>query len=176
MRAVSATRKHSPVLSFPTKLACILTVASLLLLVGLRLGFSPEQAAATTNAIGLSRRLDQQQDDNAGDDKGDDDSNAPADYNSYSCDLLYDTTPDPGDAQCLFAKTCNDGDGVWAPFVFCSKHSTKFLSSLIAPVIILWMVLLFRILGSTAEDYFSPALEMFSVKLGLRKSSKQTTW
>ena len=32
---------------------------------------------------------------------------------------------------------------------------------------ILWMVILFRLLGSTAEDFFSPSLEMFSVKLGL---------
>ena len=29
------------------------------------------------------------------------------------------------------------------------------------------MALLFRLLGTTAEDYFSPSLEMFSVKLGL---------
>ena len=38
---------------------------------------------------------------------------------------------------------------------------------LISPPLILLMTLLFRILGSTAEEFFSPGLETFSLKLGL---------
>ena len=34
-------------------------------------------------------------------------------------------------------------------------------------MLLLLLTLLFRLLGSTAEEYFSPSLEMFSVKLGL---------
>eukprot|EP00546_Thalassionema_frauenfeldii_P018297 CAMPEP_0178894700 /NCGR_PEP_ID=MMETSP0786-20121207/165_1 /TAXON_ID=186022 /ORGANISM="Thalassionema frauenfeldii, Strain CCMP 1798" /LENGTH=592 /DNA_ID=CAMNT_0020564825 /DNA_START=398 /DNA_END=2176 /DNA_ORIENTATION=+ len=37
----------------------------------------------------------------------------------------------------------------------------------LAPFLFIWLILLFRMLGSTAEDYFSPSLEMFSTKLGL---------
>jgi len=93
----------------------------------------------------------------------------PTDYSEYSCSYIYQKAPAPGDDQCLFARTCNDGNGIWAPFVFC--HSNKFttltLFLLLSPVIIVWMVTLFRLLGSTAEDFFSPSLEMFSLKLGL---------
>jgi solute carrier family 24 (sodium/potassium/calcium exchanger), member 6 len=90
------------------------------------------------------------------------------DYSSYSCHYIFDKTPNAGDDRCQFAHTCNQGSGIWAPFVFCSgKFSANFLTALLSPLILLWMVLLFRMLGSTAEDYFSPALEMFSVKLGL---------
>ena len=91
------------------------------------------------------------------------------DYSQYSCSYIYEQVPAAGDEQCQFARTCNDGTGVWAPFVFC--HSDKFetlsLFVLFSPIIIIWMVTLFRLLGSTAEDFFSPSLEMFSLKLGL---------
>lgn len=89
-------------------------------------------------------------------------------YSSYSCNFIFEVTPNASDAQCAFAQTCNQGAGVWAPYVFCSdRFSRMTLCILLAPVMLLWLVLLFRLLGSTAEDYFSPALEMFSVKLGL---------
>jgi solute carrier family 24 (sodium/potassium/calcium exchanger), member 6 len=91
------------------------------------------------------------------------------DYSSYSCHDLFDATPDAGDAQCAFARTCNQGAGLWAPFVFCSHNSLSRTAWLfiLSPVMLLWLLLLFRMLGSTAEDYFSPSLEMFSTKLGL---------
>lgn len=90
------------------------------------------------------------------------------DYSAYSCSHLYELIPDAGHAQCAFAETCNQGEGVWAPFVFCSaKYSRTFLCAMLSPLMLLWLVLLFRMLASTAEDYFSPALEMFSFKLGL---------
>jgi hypothetical protein len=89
-------------------------------------------------------------------------------YAGYSCNYIYAVTPNAGDAQCAFATTCNGGAGVWAPYVFCSNRFSRWtLCLLLSPVMLLWLVLLFRLLGSTAEDYFSPALEMFSVKLGL---------
>lgn len=95
-------------------------------------------------------------------------SNDENDYSKYSCHFIYEITPNAGDAQCAFATTCNQGEGVWAPFVFCSnRFSMLFLCAMLAPFMFFWLVLLFRLLSSTAEDYFSPALEMFSVRLGL---------
>lgn len=89
-------------------------------------------------------------------------------YSNYSCHQLFEETPNAGDDQCAFAKTCNDGEGVWMPFVFCSsRHSVKTLSGIMAPFVLLWMIIMFRLLGSTAEDYFSPSLEYFSVKAKL---------
>lgn len=38
---------------------------------------------------------------------------------------------------------------------------------LLSPILLLLLTLLFRLLGSTADDFFSPALEMFSTQLGL---------
>jgi len=90
------------------------------------------------------------------------------DYSQYSCHNIYEQIPQRGSEQCQFAKTCNGGIGVWAPIAFCSnRFSTNAIASMLSPVILLWLVLLFRMLSSTAEDFFSPSLEMFSVKLGL---------
>jgi Ca2+/Na+ antiporter len=90
------------------------------------------------------------------------------DYSSASCHDLFSIVPDAGDDQCAFARTCNNGAGIWLPFVFCSKSMSKtLLCGLISPLVILWLVLMFRLLGSTAEDYFSPSLEYFSVKARL---------
>lgn len=142
---------------FHNKAALVLTVLSFVLLVTLSLifGESPdidghrvlEDAAAN------------------GDDATDDGYD---DYSQFSCRYIYDKTPDPGSAQCRFASTCNGGDGVWGSWVFCSnKMSVRNLFLMISPFVVFWMLILFRLLGSTAEDYFSPSLEMFSVKLGL---------
>ena len=90
------------------------------------------------------------------------------DYSDNSCHDLFLVTPDPGDDQCHFARTCNEGEGVWLPFVFCSnKLSTMAWCGIISPFVLLWMILMFRLLGSTAEDYFSPSLEYFSLKAKL---------
>jgi len=91
-----------------------------------------------------------------------------ADYSSYSCNSIFDTTDAGSDNQCRFAKSCNGGEGVFAPFVFCSTtFSSTVWCWVISPFLFLWMVLLFRMLGSTAEEFLSPSLEMFSFKLGL---------
>lgn len=91
------------------------------------------------------------------------------DYSRFSCSYIYEQVPDAGFEQCQFARTCNGGEGVWAPFVFChyNRFKTVHFFLMISPIVIVWMVTLFRLLGSTAEDFFSPSLEMFSVKLGL---------
>ena len=79
------------------------------------------------------------------------------------------TSPDEPEIRCAFARTCNDGEGIFLSTVFCNNErlSTAGWCILLSPALLLWMVLLFRMLGSTAEDYFSPSLEMFSLKLGL---------
>ena len=100
------------------------------------------------------------------------------DFSQYSCRSIYNQVPDPGYRQCQFARTCNeDGEGVWLPIVFCPSsgisnrsrflHFHGLLMTFISLGIILWMVLLFRLLSSTAEDYFSPSLEMCTVQLKL---------
>ena len=88
------------------------------------------------------------------------------DYSGYSCNNMYSTTA-PGEQQCQFAKTCNGGEGVFAPFVFCHSWAPTTYCWLLSPLLFLWLVTLFRMLGSTAEYFFSPSLEMFSGKLGL---------
>jgi sodium/potassium/calcium exchanger 6 len=154
---------------FQNKAAVYLTVASLVLIMSLSVLFGEyyeyeyknnSKNKATTSSYDDSahrRWLEGEEDD---DDQ--------TDFSEYSCRYIYDKTPDAGDAQCQFARTCNSGEGIWAEFVFCSKkHNTITLFWILSPIMLLWMITLFRLLGSTAEDYFSPALEMFSVKLGL---------
>jgi sodium/potassium/calcium exchanger 6 len=96
-------------------------------------------------------------------------SSAPADgdFSEYSCDELYRHAKDKA-TQCAYARTCNDGDGIFAPAVYCSeRYSSRTLLLLLGAPLALLLIVLFRILGSTAEEFFSPGLEMFSIKLGL---------
>jgi sodium/potassium/calcium exchanger 6 len=72
------------------------------------------------------------------------------------------------ETRCAFAQTCNDGDGIFAPIFYCSEtYSTQFLCLCLGPPLILFLIILFRILGSTAEEFFSPGLEMMSLEMGL---------
>lgn len=96
-------------------------------------------------------------DENEGDDQD-------FDFASYSCNDIFELAPDN---LCDFAKSCNQGEGIFLSFAFCSGLSYKVWTMILAPFLFIWMILLFRMLGSTAEDYFSPSLEMFSTKLGL---------
>lgn len=141
---------------FHNKAALLLTVATLVLLIALSSLFG----TFDDSHVPSSRWLEE---------PTDDDGNDNGNYAKYSCRYIYDKVPNAGYEQCRFARTCNDGQGVWAPFVFCHYNRTRAITLflIISPVMIIWMVTLFRLLGSTAEDYFSPALEMFSVKLGL---------
>jgi sodium/potassium/calcium exchanger 6 len=138
--------------AFQTKFGVGVTVATLVLFGGLSLLYGvPEDASLATS----SQRMLEEDD-------------GTTDYRSYSCNDLFQTVPQAGAAQCAFATTCNQGYGLWAHFVFCSTWlSRNVLIMCISPFVVLWLVLLFRMLGSTAEDYFSPALEMFAVKLRL---------
>ncbi|KAL3935466.1 MAG: hypothetical protein SGBAC_009026 [Bacillariaceae sp.] len=134
---------------FHNQTAVVLTVLSLTLLVTLSLVFGDTDV----DEISFPARLLEDQ---------------PSDFSDYSCRYIYDEVPNAGYAQCRFASTCNGGGGLWGSWVFCSdKYSVRDLFLMISPLVVLWMMLLFRLLGSTAEDYFSPSLEMFSVKLGL---------
>ncbi len=140
---------------FHNKAALLLTIATLILLIGLSAVFGKFDESTDES----SRFLQQATDDDS----------TSGDYSKYSCRYIYDQVPDAGYEQCRFARTCNNGVGLWAPFVFChhNKSRTIHLFFIISPVMLIWMVTLFRLLGSTAEDFFSPSLEMFSVKLGL---------
>lgn len=160
---------------FHNKAALLLTVATFVLLITLSVVFGEfggddESSSAVSSSSSSSsyRWLEDAGDDNANN-GGDDDNTSRGDYTQFSCRYIYEKVPDAGDEQCRFARTCNDGEGVWAPFVFChyNKFSAVTLFLAISPIMIVWMVTLFRLLGSTAEDFFSPSLEMFSVRLGL---------
>lgn len=74
------------------------------------------------------------------------------DFAEFSCDNLYSHTMDKA-SRCAFAQTCNDGDGIFAPIVYCSqKYSTRFLVLCLGPPLAIFLIILFRILGSTAEE------------------------
>ena len=97
------------------------------------------------------------------------------DYSADRCDEIFTKTTtgkssnsEPSQ-RCLYARTCDEGDGLLLPFVFChtSILSTTAWVIVLSPILLLGMAVVFRLLGSTAEEYFSPSLEMFSFKLGL---------
>lgn len=74
------------------------------------------------------------------------------DFSEYSCDNLYQHAMNQT-SRCAYAQTCNDGDGIFAPVVYCSqKYSMRFLVLCLGPPLILFLIILFRILGSTAEE------------------------
>jgi len=91
---------------------------------------------------------------------------AKIDYASYSCEDLYKYAWSDAD-QCKYARSCNDGEGVLAPFFFCSSYANKTLKIWLSPVLVIVLIVLFRMISSTAEDFFSPTLEMYSCQLGL---------
>mmetsp|Transcript_122591 Transcript_122591/g.183350 ORF Transcript_122591/g.183350 Transcript_122591/m.183350 type:complete len:692 (-) Transcript_122591:226-2301(-) len=152
-RTVMDPKRHR----FHNKAAVGLTIVTLVLLVTLSLIFGEDHSSGNDSGRYLEDNNDNNNDDYNGD------------YSAFSCRYIYDKYPDPGAQQCSFARTCNGGEGVWAPWVFChyDRFTVKTLFLMLSPVMLLWMMTLFRLLGSTAEDYFSPSLEMFSVKLGL---------
>lgn len=92
-----------------------------------------------------------------------------ADYTQYTCDTIFRYTEPNSEQRCDFSKSCNSGAGLFCSFVFCNTWNLSLLTwcLLLSPMLFTWLVLLFRMLGSTAEDFFSPSLEMFSVKMGL---------
>jgi hypothetical protein len=144
---------------FQNKAAVVLTIATLVLLVCLSALFGTNPSSNSNDAFASHRYLEE---------NDNDDGNGDEDFSSFSCRYIYNKTPDPGADQCRFASTCNQGEGVMASWVFCSNRVSAFtLFLVISPFLIFWMIILFRLLGSTAEDFFSPALEMFAVKLGL---------
>mmetsp|Transcript_54685 Transcript_54685/g.150679 ORF Transcript_54685/g.150679 Transcript_54685/m.150679 type:complete len:399 (-) Transcript_54685:680-1876(-) len=63
---------------------------------------------------------------------------------------------------CEYAE--NVCDNSYTAMYFCADGSVKIFLLLI---FLVWIGMLFVLLGSTADDYFSPALEQFSTKLGL---------
>jgi sodium/potassium/calcium exchanger 6 len=158
---------------FHTKVSFILTVATCVLLATLSVLFGHKidksTALADTDIRDPSHHHDIRWLEDTTDDDSNNNNNNDGDYSRFSCRYIYDQIPDAGEAQCQFARTCNGGDGVWAPWVFCAPLGLGVWSLflILSPVMMAWMVTLFRLLGSTAEDYFSPSLEMFSVKLGL---------
>ena len=93
-------------------------------------------------------------------------------YSGKSCDNLMNfkasSTHNSQREKCDYARTCNNGTGIYMPIFYCSeKYSTKTLFTMTSPLLIFYTILLFRVVGSTAEDYFSPALEYFSYKMRL---------
>ena len=95
-------------------------------------------------------------------------------YSNFRCDDIFDNTPSINSTQsiptirCQYARTC-ENSGLLLPFIFCQNtlFSTSTWMMVLFPPLLLGLTLLFRLLGSTADEYFSPSLEMFSVKLGL---------
>ena len=101
----------------------------------------------------------------------DDGDNNDNDFSGYSCDKIFSMTEANTEARCNFAKTCNENSGIFLSSIFCTKDDSRFttyqLFGILSPFLFIWLITLFRMLGTTAEDFFSPSLEMFSMKMGL---------
>lgn len=108
------------------------------------------------------------EEDENGDD-GDGNNDDEYDYSDQICDDIFTLTEVNTQERCSFAKTCNSNQGLQLSFIFCDTYNLSTLAwiAILSPILIVWLVVLFRMLGSTAEDFFSPSLEMFSMKLGL---------
>lgn len=119
------------------------------------------------------RRLDDENENNNNNNNNED--NNGGDYSADRCDEIFTKTTNEKSnnnepsQRCLYARTCDGGDGLLLPFVFChtSILSTTSWVIVLSPILLLGLAVVFRLLGSTAEEYFSPSLEMFSFKLGL---------
>jgi len=175
-RRTKTGRDHSSRQRFQNNLSFALTATTLVLLGVLSAfyGNAPDyystsrnnSARSTYTSTSITRHLEDANDDDSSNSNSNNNSND-GDYSSFSCQYIYDEVSEAEDV-CNFAKTCNDGEGVWAPYIFCSSTlSTYAAFSVLSPLVVMWMVILFRLLGSTAEDFFSCSLEMFSLKLGL---------
>ena len=162
-------RRHQDI----TKMAVSLTAATLVMvsLIGGVSNLVPPKASERTAPIHASdassefssswmRNLEDANNYNDNDD---------GEWSDYACDGIFMAT-DPNTAdRCAYAQTCNGGEGLFASFVFCNNSilSTTAWCAILSPFLLVWLVTLFRMLGSTAEDFFSPSLEMFSFKMGL---------
>ena len=162
---------------FHTHTALISTICSVVILFVLAVGFSDWRfreddhgIARTTAPRRFARHLEQQ--DSSSNNQDISDAAASGDYSAFRCDDIFSNTPskDSGSPtkRCQYAKTC-EGEGILMPVMFCSNSVLSPMAwfLLISPLVLLSLTLLFRLLGSTAEEYFSPALEYFSFKLGL---------
>ena len=91
-------------------------------------------------------------------------------YEQCSCDDIY-TISDFATNACTFAKSCDGGDGIgFFDRFFCTpflQDAIVIKAALILPLLCIYLALLFRMLASTAEDFFSPALEMLCHKMHL---------
>ena len=172
---------------FVTRMAVVCTICSIGLLCILTLVYSewrdvisaPPDYSSHTIVTQFHRDLEQQ--DNYNDQDANNSVSSDGDYSSYRCDEIFKHTTTQSSSssstsssnnnneQCQYASTCDEGNGLLLPFIFChtSIISTTSWLTLLSPLLLLLLTLLFRLLGSTAEEYFSPSLEMFSVKLGL---------
>lgn len=162
-----------------TRTACILTLATLAIIALTSITVHTADYMSTTNNTNQLytkyaayhqnkqslRSLDQNQDDAQDDAQNDDDNN----YSDQNCDDIFVQTQPATDERCTFAQTCNSNQGLQFSFMFCNTFNLSIQTwiLILALPLIIWLILLFRMLGSTAEDFFSPSLEMFSMKMGL---------
>jgi len=98
------------------------------------------------------------------------------------CSDVFLIRPDEEeDRSELLCQRALDCDGQWLsttllPFILCNNGpmgnprtslETGLIFAMLPALILVYLVLLFRLLATTADSYFSPALESFSFELGL---------
>ena len=150
--------------TFQTKTAVILSLATVTLLLFVTVTVhthayltNNDYKISSAHALHSDRSLEDGDDGNDGE------------FSDQTCDDIFELTDAGSNDRCTFAKTCNGGAGLFASFVFCSALNldTTVWVSILFPFLSLWLIVLFRMLGSTADEFFSPSLEMFSLKIGL---------
>ena len=168
--------------STATSSVCQIAVAFIFAAVFFRSEYSPSTTTTTVSTT-QRRRLHKHHNRNHTGHNNDD----YIDYDSYSCDSLHDlrekyannnnnstNTTHPLFDQCDFAHQCNGGVGIVFPSLFCNneKSSSSNLQRRVqhVPLLIflsLSLLVLFRLLCTTFDEFFAPGLELFTLKLGL---------
>ena len=156
LKSTSVKKRHTS----QTRIACYLTLATMALIAFTTLSVHTMNyinPGSTSSLYSPTRHLDEKDD------------NDEDDYSAYTCDDMFRLTEAGSDERCLFSKTCNSNQGLQFNFIFCNTYnlSTTTWILILSPFLTIWLILLFRMLGSTAEEFFSPSLEMFSMKMGL---------
>jgi len=85
---------------------------------------------------------------------------------SDKCADIFEESKRCGLSTCEFARQCGEDGNAYLTFYVCDSTNGASKGFYLA-LLVVWLVLLFVLLGSTADDFFAPTLEQFSRDMGL---------